>query len=88
MSSKRTIQIVSVLALLATLTPSVRGHEVPNEVTVFGFVRPQGQTLTLLLRAPLKAMRDIEVPTVPGDFIDFTRIERALNDAATLWIVD
>ncbi len=77
-----------VTALLVALSPAVGAHEVPNEVTVFGFVRPEGQTLTLLLRAPLKSMRDIEVPTVPGDFIDFSRIDRALNDAATLWIVD
>lgn len=88
MSSKTKFQLISIAALLALLAPAVRGHEVPNEVTVFGFVRPEGQTLTLLLRAPLKSMRDIEVPTVPGDFIDFSRIDRALNDAATLWIVD
>ena len=60
----------------------------PNEVTVFGFVRPEGQTLTLLLRAPLKSMRDIEVPTLPNGFLDFSRVDRALNDAATFWIVD
>jgi hypothetical protein len=80
--------LAAVAVLLAILAPTLRAHEVPNEVTVFGFVRPQGQTLTLLLRAPLKSMRDIEVPTVAGDFIDFTRVDRALNDAATLWIVD
>jgi hypothetical protein len=74
--------------LLAALAPRLGAHEVPNEVTVFGFVRPEGQTLTLLLRAPMRSLRDIEVPTVPGDFLDFSRIERALNDAATLWIVD
>jgi hypothetical protein len=81
-------KLAVVLALLVILAPPIGAHEVPNEVTVFGFVRPEGQTLTLLLRAPLKAMRDIEVPTVPGDFIDFSRVDRALNDAATLWIVD
>lgn len=89
MSSKRKALVAIGLAALAALAPaSLHGHEVPNEVTVFGFVRPEGRTLTLLLRAPLKSMRDIEVPTVPGDFIDFSRVDRALNDAATLWIVD
>jgi hypothetical protein len=87
-SSKRKSLSVCVVALLLALGAPTGAHEVPNEVTVFGFVRPEGQTLTLLLRAPLKSMRDIEVPTVPGDFIDFSRIDRALNDAATLWIVD
>ena len=33
-------------------------------------------------------MRDVDVPTVEQGFLDFSRIERALNDAATLWITD
>jgi hypothetical protein len=81
-------RLAVVTAVLVALAPGLAAHEVPNEVTVFGFVRPEGQTLTLLLRAPLKSMRDIEVPTVTGGFLDFSRIDRALNDAATLWIVD
>ena len=88
MSSERKSRVAMVVALVALLAPAVRGHEVPNEVTVFGFVRPEGQTLTLMLRAPLRSMRDIDVPVVDQGFIDFTRVDRALNDAATLWIVD
>lgn len=75
-------------ALAAAAAPRLLAHEVPNEVTVFGFVRPEGGTLTLLLRAPLKSMRDVDVPTVDQGFLDFSRVDRALNDAATLWIVD
>jgi len=86
--SKLLSRLAVVTAVLVALAPGLAAHEVPNEVTVFGFVRPQGQTLTLLLRAPLKSMRDIEVPTVNGGFLDFSRIDRALNDAATIWIVD
>ena len=56
-------RLAVVAALLVALAPGLGAHEVPNEVTVFGFVRPEGQTLTLLLRAPLKSMRDVEVPT-------------------------
>jgi hypothetical protein len=76
------------LAAIVLLGPAARAHEVPNEVTVFGFVRPAGQALTLLLRVPMKALRDIEVPMVGNGMLDFSRIDRALNDAATLWIVD
>ena len=81
-------RLAVVTALLVALGPGLGAHEVPNEVTVFGFVRPEGQTLTLLLRAPLRSMRDIEVPMLPNGFLDFSRVDRALNDAATLWIVD
>jgi hypothetical protein len=76
------------MAMLLALAPTLTAHEVPNEVTVFGFVRPAGSTLTLLIRAPLKSMRDIDIPTVAGGFLDFSRIEPALDHAATLWIGD
>ncbi len=87
-SGKVLSRLAVVTTLLVALGPVLGAHEVPNEVTVFGFVRPEGQTLTLLLRAPLKSMRDVEVPTFENGFLDFSRVDRALNDAATIWIVD
>jgi len=76
------------IVLLATAGSHLVAHEVPNEVTVQAFVRPQGQTLTLVMRAPLKSMRDIDIPTAANGFLDFSRIDTALNDAAVLWIRD
>ena len=72
----------------ATLPVRVAGHEIPNEVTVQTFLRPEGQRLILLVRAPLKAMRDMDVPRRPDGFLDFTRVDPVLRDAATLWIGD
>ncbi len=63
-------------------------HEIPNEVTVLAFIKPEGQRLSLLVRAPLKAMRDMDVPVRGPGFIDFARIDPVLRDAATLWIGD
>lgn len=92
MSSVETSKLLSrfavVAALLLALGPRIDAHEVPNEVTVFGFVRPQGQALTLLLRVPMKSLRDVDVPTVDGTNLDFSRIDQALRDAATLWLID
>ena len=76
------------VAGLVALQPPLTAHEVPNEVTVVGFVRPEGQSLRLLLRAPLKSFRDIEIPMLQNQFLDFSRIDRALNDAATIWLRD
>jgi hypothetical protein len=86
--SKLLSPLIVVVALLISLGPVTRAHEVPNEVTVFGFVRPEGNALRLLLRVPLKSMRDIEVPLLSNGFLDFSRVEQALNDAATIWILD
>lgn len=92
MSSARTSKSLTRLAVvtlfLVALAPRLTAHEVPNEVTVFGFVHPEGQLLRLLVRAPLKSMRDIDVPTVAGGFLDFSKMEAAERHAAQVWIRD
>lgn len=87
-TSKLLIRLGVVTTLLVALAPRLAAHEVPNEVTVFGFVRPQAQTLTLLLRVPLKSLRDIDIPTYSNGFLDFSRVDQALRDATALWLRD
>ena len=65
-----------------------RAHEIPNDVTVHAFLRPEGQRLRLLVRAPIAAMRDILFPTRDENNLDLTRAEPAVRDAATFWIAD
>ncbi len=79
-----------VAAFLAFLfTPALVGsHEIPNEVTVHAFLKPDGTRLVLLVRAPLGAMRDMDVPVRGPGFLDLARIDPVLRDAATLWIGD
>jgi hypothetical protein len=83
-----------VLALVALVTIgslSLRSHEIPNEVTIHTFLKPEGARLMFLVRAPMKAMRDMDVPrrggAYPG-YIDLERIDPVLRDAATQWIGD
>jgi uncharacterized membrane protein len=92
-STVDTSKLLRRLAVLATLFLAIvarpQAHEVPNEVTVLTFLKPEGKTLTLLVRAPLKSMRDIDVPVLGANgFLDFSRVDKALQDAATLWISD
>jgi len=79
------------LALLAA-SASLRAHDIPNDVTVQTFVRPEGTRLRLLVRVPLQAMRDMDYPkprgTTRGDLMDLGRAESTLRDASTLWISD
>ncbi len=63
-------------------------HDIPADVTVQMLVKPEGQRLRLLVRAPLQAMRDIDIPTRGAGFLDFDRIGPALHHATTLWITD
>jgi len=80
------------LALLATLflflTYGAAAHDIPNDVTVQAFVKPDSQRLHLLVRVPLRAMRDISFPERGPGYLDLSRVNDVLPDAATLWISD
>ncbi|HXV63554.1 MAG TPA: HupE/UreJ family protein [Vicinamibacteria bacterium] len=77
------------LVILATfLVPAVEAHEIPTDVTVRAFLKPEGDRLRLLVRVPLAAMRDMSVPTDPFGYLDLTRADAVLRDASILWIAD
>jgi HupE / UreJ protein len=83
------VRVGRILFLAAMLLASpARAHDVPDEVRVQAFVRPEGRALMLLVRVPLKAMRDVDVPRRNGGFLDFDRVDTALREAATLWLGD
>ena len=71
----------SVLALLCgvacwfSLCPDVSAHDIPSDVKLLVFVKPRAQQLTLLVRVPMAALREIDVPLRPGGFIDLARAE-------------
>jgi hypothetical protein len=75
----------AVLALLLVPAASL-GHDVPNDVVVQALVKPQAGRMQLLVRAPLAALRDVDVPTRRGGQFDLTRGDESLRAAATTWI--
>jgi hypothetical protein len=81
--------IAPVVAALAVLLPSQgAAHEIPNDVKVQAFVKPEGNRLRLLVRVPLAAMREVDVPVRGPGYLDLARAEPALRTAASLWLVD
>ena len=69
----------------------VSAHEIPNDVTVQAFFKPENQRLRLLVRVPLIAMRDMDYPKVGprnSELLDLARADKTLRDAATLWVAD
>lgn len=80
------------LALFGALTSNpfpVIAHEIPSEVKIQVFFKPEGQRLRLLVRAPLEAMTDIDWPLVGLEgLLDVTRADPFLTDASTLWLGD
>ena len=63
-------------------------HEVPADVRLQVYVHPEGRELTMLVRVPLAAMREVDVPLRGPGYIDLARVDTALREAASLWITD
>ena len=77
----------NLVVLLLVLAPcAAAAHDIPASVVVQAFVRPEGHHARLLVRVPMAAMRDIEFPLRDGGRLDLPRADRALRDAAALWL--
>jgi hypothetical protein len=76
---------VSLLCLCLLVTVA-HAHEIPADITVQAFLKPEGQQLHFLVRVPLKAMRDIEFPKRGPGYLDLDRADEFLRDAAVQWI--
>ena len=63
-------------------------HDIPADVTVQAYVKPTGERLQLLVRVPLRAMRDVDYPRRASGALDLARASAALHEAAALWISD
>jgi HupE / UreJ protein len=74
--------------LICALPPSAAAHDVPNDVQVQAFMKPDGRRLQLLVRVPLLAMREVDVPRRGVGILDLPRSDATLSDAARLWIAD
>ncbi|MDE2474581.1 MAG: HupE/UreJ family protein, partial [Alphaproteobacteria bacterium] len=77
------VRALLIAALLLPIAPAA-AHDIPNDVTVQAFVKPEGHVLHILMRLPLKAVTDIEFPHRERDFVDLAKVDRSLRDAATI----
>ncbi len=77
-------RLALLLAALTLFAAPLYAHDIPADVTVQAFVKPEGHVLRVLMRMPLKSIQDIEYPHRERDFVDLARIDLSLHDAATL----
>ena len=81
-----TAAAVAAVALLAAAGATLQAHDIPNDVTVRAFVKPEGGRLRMLVRVPLEAMLDVNFPLRGPGYLDVEGAERLLPDAAMLWL--
>src|SRR5713226_3298982 len=78
----------SIAVLSVMFSSNARAHDIPNDVTVQAILKPSGDRAHLLVRVPLKAMRDLAFPVKASGYLDLERVAPILPDAAVLWISD
>jgi mono/diheme cytochrome c family protein len=76
---------------LAVLLPlawpaTARAHEMPRRLLVRAFLLQEAARLRLLVRVPLEAMRDVDLPLRGQGALDLPRATPALREAAQLWV--
>jgi HupE/UreJ protein len=85
------MKLLSTSVLLAAgllwWTAAPAAHDVPSDVRILVFLKPEGPRLRLLVRAPLASMNDISWPTA-GVFLNLAdpEMKTALNEGAKDWI--
>jgi hypothetical protein len=67
---------------------SAAAHDIPTDVKINAFVKPAGKRLELLIRVPLAAMIEVDIPTRGPGYLDLSRADDALHDATKLYLID
>ena len=81
---------IAALLVLLFVAPAhfLSAHDIPNDATVQIFFKPAGNRLHILVRVPLKTMRDVEFPERAQGYLDLDRVDPTLREAASLWVSD
>ncbi|HSH75930.1 MAG TPA: HupE/UreJ family protein [Longimicrobiales bacterium] len=82
---RRTASLVVALVLLLP-TWSGEAHEIPADVTVQAFIKPEGNTIRTLVRVPLVSMRDYAFPTREPGYLLIEESGALIRNAAIEWI--
>lgn len=73
---------------LSVLPAQSQAHEIPRDAQVRVFLNQDPQRLTLLIRAPMSAMKEVEFPLTKDTYLDLKKIKPSLEQAAQLWFTD
>ena len=80
----------ALLVGLTLLLPTWSGeaHEIPADVTVQVFVKPDAEILRMIVRVPLISMRDYDFPAREPGYLIISEAEPLIQEAAVQWIAN
>jgi len=85
---KSTFTVIAVLLSLLVIgtQKNVSAHEIPNNVVINSYLKPNESTANLLIRAPLEAMRDMNFPLTGPGYLQLGKMHELSMDAAEIWL--
>ena len=63
-------------------------HDIPSDVRLNAFIKPEGKRLELLIRLPMAALVEVEFPLRGQNYLDTAKADEALRGAAKLYVTD
>jgi len=76
------VQFLAVVLGLILLAPPAPAHDIPDQILLHGFVKPEGDRLHFLVRVPLIMLLSMNLPKRGPGYLDLAQIEGALRASA------
>ena len=73
---------------LSALPAEAQSHEIPRDAQLQVFLNQDPKRLTLLIRAPMSAMKEVEFPLIKDTYLNLEKVKPSLEQAAQLWFTD
>ena len=85
---KSTFTVIAFLLCLSVIgiQKNVSAHEIPSDVVINSYLKPNEATANLLIRAPLEAMRDMNFPLIGPGYLQLDKMQEYSMDAAEIWL--
>jgi HupE / UreJ protein len=73
---------LAIMLLVVVVSPPARAHDIPDEIILHGFVKPEGDRLHFLVRVPLAMLLSMNLPKRGVGFLDLSQIDEKLQASA------
>jgi HupE/UreJ protein len=84
--TQRVVLALVTVVLFGAWWAGLSAHDVPANVIVRMFARPEGKTLHLLVRVPVDALRAYKLPLRNETLLDLSQSDAVLDTVATTWL--
>ena len=81
-------RLCAILAAMLAGIGCAAGHDIPADVRLNAFVKPAGNRLELLVRMPMAALVEAELPLRGPGYLEMSRVDDALRSAVKLYLTD